>query len=142
MEKEALLVNEIMAKVNGSEKLVGIGAIIVIVGWVIGIGSFGLGGGFLSIAAAVAALVLIYLKYAPNTGITWTAQIPLILLICGGICLLGGIFSVLAMLAWLSIAVWAGLFWFTWFVEPICLLVGGALMTYGGYQDYKAVKPV
>jgi hypothetical protein len=85
----------------------------------------------------VAALVLIYLKYAPNTNITWPAPVSLFLLICGGICLLGGIFSTLAMLAWLGIAAAFGVAWLGWIVQPIALLVGGAIMTYSAYQDYK-----
>jgi hypothetical protein len=132
-------VNDIMAKINANEKLVGIGSIIVIVGWIVGVGSYGAGGGIFSIGSAVAALVIIYLKYAPNTNITWPAPIPLILLILGGVCLLGGILSTLAMLAWISTP-WGGLF-ITWIIEPVALLVGGAIMTYGAYKEYKAIPP-
>jgi hypothetical protein len=134
-------VNDIMSKINANERMVGIGAIVVIVGWVIGLGSFGVGGGIFSIGAAVAALVLIYLKYAPNTNINWPAPVSLFLLICGGLCLLGGILSTLAMLAWLGIGVWGGFFAITWIIQPIALLVGGAIMTYAAYKEYTANKP-
>jgi hypothetical protein len=108
LEKEALdVLNEILAKVNPREKLIGIGAIVFLVGWLVGlllasvsynygVGSVsanvfnesgGTGLGFLGVVAAVAALAVLYLKYAPNMQgkVTWPQPIPVILLVISAV---------------------------------------------------------
>lgn len=92
------MLNEIMAKLNPREKLIGIGAIVFVVGWLIGLllastsggvapyvysvnvftSSGGTGLGLLGVLGAVAAVVVIYLKYAPNMKITWPQPIEVI----------------------------------------------------------------
>ena len=86
------MLNEILAKINPREKLIGIGAIVFAVGWLVGLvlasvsyaglvsvnvwnESGGTGIGFVGLLAAIAAVVVIYLKYAPNMKITWPAPL-------------------------------------------------------------------
>jgi hypothetical protein len=103
MEKEDQgVLNEILAKINPREKLIGIGAIVFVVGWLVGfllasvsyagfaVGnvwneSGGTGIGFVGLLAAIAAVVVIYLKYAPNMKITWPAPIPVIELVIAAV---------------------------------------------------------
>ncbi|HEX7612830.1 MAG TPA: hypothetical protein VF371_08650, partial [Candidatus Limnocylindrales bacterium] len=96
------MLNEILAKLTKNEKLIGIGAVVFLVGWLVGFllasvsylgytagnvwnSSGGTGIGFLGVLAAVAAIVVIYLKYAPNTNITWPQPVPVILLAISGV---------------------------------------------------------
>lgn len=129
------MLNEILGKMNSNEKLIGLGAIVVAIAWIIGLGSYGVasGGsvGFLSLLCAAAAVVVIYLKYAPDTKINWPAPIPLILLILGGVCALGGLLVVLALMQWS----WVGMPVTAW-LAAIGILVGGAIMTYAAYMEY------
>ena len=157
-EKEDLLVlNEIMAKLTKNEKLIGIGAVVAVVGWLLGLlitsswysesGAQGIG--ILAVAAAVAAIVIIYLKYAPGTNITWPAPLPVILLV------LAGVTAVVALL-WLFMAFtydpcggFCNIAGYAGPTKPITLylaagavLVGGAVMAWGAYQDWTASKTV
>ena len=96
------MLNEILAKLTKNEKMIGIGAVVFLVGWLVGLllasvsyagiasvnvwnESGGTGLGMLGVLAAVAALVVIYLKYAPNMNITWPQPIPVILLVIAGV---------------------------------------------------------
>jgi hypothetical protein len=106
-EKEARLVlNEILAKLNQNEKFIGIGAIVFLVGWLLGMvlasvsygagtlysvsenvfsSSGGSGIGFLGVIGAIAAIVVIYLRHAPTMNITWPAPVEIIQLAIAGV---------------------------------------------------------
>src|SRR5450759_4631949 len=109
LEKEALnVLNEILAKLTKNEKLIGIGAVVVavawLVGWLITDGWYGASGaqtmGLLALVAAIVAVVVLYLKYAPNTNITWPAPLPVLLL---GIAAVAGVAALIGLLQALSL---------------------------------------
>ncbi len=160
------MLNEILAKLNPREKLIGIGAIVFVVAWLFGIilaswsygvapytfsenvfsASGGTGLGFLGLLGAIAAIVVIYLKYAPNMKITWPAPIPVIQL---------GIAVVVALVAlyllWQNFSnssatsgcsgisgcpSWPMTDW----IAVLGVVVGAALMVWGAYQDWNLSK--
>jgi hypothetical protein len=166
LEKEARLVlNEIMAKLNMNEKMIGGGAVVVLVGWILGlvltssgsyagVGSFSWYGssgaqgmGLIAVVAAVAAVVVIYLKYAPNMKIAWPAPLPLILLVIAAV---AAVFAALGLLQAFTYDPFSGLcslYGAACPSKPILLyvaagavLVGGAVMVYGGYMEYSTNK--
>ena len=85
------MLTEIMAKLTQNEKLIGIGARVcgrLAVGFILRASRTPVssratlvqrvrrhGHWPLAVLAAVAAIVVIYLKYAPNTNITWPAPV-------------------------------------------------------------------
>jgi hypothetical protein len=166
MEKEDQgVLNEILAKINPREKLIGIGAIVFVVGWLVGLllasvsyaglvsvnvwnQSGGTGIGFVGLLAAIAAVVVIYLKYAPNMKITWPAPIPVILL---------GIAAVAALVAlyllWNNFsnsqdwgkAVGLGITGYpSWpitdWIAVAGVVVGAGIMLWGAYQEWTLSK--
>ena len=169
LEKEARLVlNEILAKLNMNEKMIGGGAIVVVIGWILGLILTGSGAGvgygsvswygssgaqtmgLISVIAAIAAIVVIYLKYAPNMKITWPAPIPMILL---GLAAIAAIAAAIGLLQAFTYDPFGGLCsgvlaqYCTVPAKPIFLyvaaaavLVGGGVMAYGGYMEYSANK--
>ena len=68
-------VQEIWNKFNPRERLTGIGALVIILGWIVGLTARGLGIGSLGLLGAVAVLVVLYLKYA-NPDIKWPVARP------------------------------------------------------------------
>jgi amino acid transporter len=158
LEKEARLVlNEILAKLNQNEKMVGGGAIVVAVGWLLGLvltswyGASGAQGlGFVAVAAAVAAIVVIYLKYAPNMKIAWPAPITLIILVIAAV---AAIAALLGLLEAFTYDPYGGLGAYcnlagaacptkpvTLYLAAAVVLVGGAVMAYGAYMEYSTNK--
>jgi hypothetical protein len=165
MEKEDQgVLNEILAKINPREKLIGIGAIVFVVGWLVGLllasvsyaglvsvnvwnESGGTGIGFVGLLAAIAAVVVIYLKYAPNMKITWPAPIPVILL---------GISAVAALVAlyllWNnfsnsqdwgkgSLGITGFPSWpITDWIAVAGVVVGAGIMVWGAYQEWTLSK--
>jgi hypothetical protein len=113
MEKEARLVlTQMTSKLTAQEKLIGIGAIVAIVGFIVGLvltsvsysvynvsvasvswyGASGAEGvGFIALIAAVAAGVIVYLKNAPNTNIKWPVPVATILLVVAGVGAIAGL---------------------------------------------------
>lgn len=154
VEKEALLVfNEFLAKMNQNEKLIGLGAIIALIGWVLGLfiasssavltsinwyGTSGAQGtGALAVILAIVAIALVYLKYA-STNIAWPLPLPLILLVVAAI---GAILALIGLLQAFSQADAS----FVGISKPITLylvvlivLVGCALQTYASYLEWDA----
>ena len=72
-------VQEIWNKFNPRERLTGIGALVIVLGWIVGLTARGLGIGTLGLLGAVAVLVVLYLKYA-NPDIKWPIHVSLIVL--------------------------------------------------------------
>ena len=159
------MVNEILAKLNQNEKIIGGGAIVILVGWILGLiltgsgnaygGSFSWygqsgaqGTGLLAIVAGIAAVAVIYLKYAPNMKITWPAPIPLILLILAAVAVLAalaGAFQALTYDPFGGLCNLASTYGVSCPSKPILLYVaavvvlgGGAAMAYGAYMEYAA----
>lgn len=149
------MVKEIMAKLNPNEKLIGVGAVVILVGFILGLvltsdsvfgswyGTTGAEGlGLIAVVAGVAAVVVIYLKYAPNMKIAWPAPLPLIMLVISGV---AGIAALLGLLEAVTGNGYCVLGLCAAVSKPITLylaagvvVVGAALMTYAAYLDYQA----
>jgi hypothetical protein len=118
------------AKLNANERLVGYGAIIVLIASLVGIVvGGGLSYGFIT---AVLILVIYYLKYS-GSQINWPAPVATIVLIIAGI---SAIFAILALLPVLS----SGLFFYggLWFISYIAGIIGVIVMAYGAWMEYQA----
>jgi hypothetical protein len=153
------VLNEILAKLNANEKLIGVGAIVALVGFVIGlvltsqsygVGAFSIsvnwysgsgaeGVGVIALILALAAVVVLYLKYAPNMKIAWPAPLPLILL---GVTGVGALFALLGLFDAFTFG--GG---YTGIDKPIMLLVAAAVVlvgcgiqAYGSYMEYSTTK--
>jgi len=133
-------IQEFWNKLNQRERLSAWGALAIAVGWIIGLtASYGIGGGGLSLIGAIAVLVILYLKYAPNQTITWPAPVPTIILVISAIVAVGALLTLLDMLRLLGLigygfvagAVLAG----------IVTAAGAALMVWGAWQEYQLTAP-
>ncbi len=153
------MLNEILAKMNQNEKLIGLGAVIAVIGWVFGLiltsGWYGSSGaqtlGLLAVAGAIVAIVVLYLKYSPTSTVAWPLPLTMILLILGAV---------------VAVAALIGLFQaftfdpcgglcnsilgqyvnnakpITLYLATIAVLVGGGLMVYAAYMEWVAAgKP-
>ena len=173
------MLQEIMAKLTLRDKLIGGGAIAFVVGWLVGVllgnvtwkysylgytgGSISknafteLAGGtsiaLLGLAAAIIAVVVIYLKYAPNMNITWPAPLPVILLglaaVAGADALLVAVYTFQNMSLGLDSATRdalkaAGTDVPSWpiggWIALVGMVGGGAAMCWGAYQEWVASK--
>jgi amino acid transporter len=159
LEKEALLVlNEIMAKMNQNEKLIGLGAVVAVVGWIVGLiltsSWYSASGaqtiGLLAVLGAIAAIVVLYLKYAPNSNVAWPLPLTMIFLILGVVVAVvgliglfqaftfdpcGGLCSLISNYVNTSKPI-------TLYLATIAVLVGGGLMSYASYMEWVAAgKP-
>ncbi len=131
-------VQEVWNKLNPRERLTAIGALLVALGWIIGLaGSFGLGGNTIALLGAIAVLVILFLKYSPNQSITWPAPIPLINLAISAIVAL---LALLGLVQWLQLAGF-GSFLGAAIIAAIVTAVGAALMIWGSWQEYQLTKP-
>jgi hypothetical protein len=167
LEKEALLVvNEILAKLNQNEKLIGGGAIVWIVGWLVGFllasvsyagfsagnvfnSSGGTGLGFIGLLGALAAIAVLYLKYAPNQNIKWPAPLSLIMFVIGIV--VGVVALYLLYQNWTNSNDWNSVTGFcslagtgcpswpmTAWIAVILIVIGAALMVYASYMEWNA----
>jgi hypothetical protein len=164
------VLNEIIAKLNPREKLIAIGGVVFVVGWLVGlvlasasynygIGSVstnvwnesgGTGIGILGLLAAVAAIAVLYLKYAPNMKITWPAPIPVILL---GISAVAGLVALDLLWNnfsnsqdWGKVAGIAATGFPAWpitdWIAVAGVVAGAAVMLWGAYQEWTLSKTV
>jgi hypothetical protein len=136
-----VVVQEIWAKFNANERLVGIGAVVIIVSWIVGlVGSYGFGTSIVALLGAIAALVVLYLKYSPTSNVTWPAPVPVILLTIG---IVVGIVQLIALLQLLSLfgalSLFGGIF-ALYLIAAIGTIVGAAIMLWGSYQEWNASK--
>jgi hypothetical protein len=157
------VLNELWAKVSAREKLVVYGAALAVVGVLAGmlLASVSLCAGlnvagyvcpsinyftwdtagifvWLTLIAAVASLVVVYLHAAPNMKITWPMPYPQILLGVAGATLVCAVLIVLGQL------IRAGGFGtnppvFMYVADVLCV-AGGALAAYAAYMDWTASK--
>jgi multisubunit Na+/H+ antiporter MnhG subunit len=120
-------------KLNANERLAGIGAIVVIVGFIVSLlGSYGFGANTLVLLGAIAVLVIYYLKYSPTQTMTWPAPIPTIVLAISAIAALLAILGVLPALGLLG-----GLGLYT--LGAILTVIGAVIMVWGAWQEYQAM---
>jgi hypothetical protein len=158
------VLNEIMAKITARERMFGIGAIVLVVAWLVGLilaskeacASFagqtvcsgvsinyfthehGTDLGLLALLAALAGIAVIYLKYAPNMKINWPAPFPVIFLAIGGVAV--GAAALMFVLAFLDAKDFMSEVPLTMWIADIGMVVGGALMAWPAYQDWTATK--
>lgn len=160
MEKEDLLVvNELWAKVSPRERFVAYGVVGVVVGWIAGLilgtaqvcasyagqsvcvgsvnyfnysnaGLFGI----LALVLGIIVGVVLYLKIAPNTNITWPMPVAQILL--------GGAVATLVCAALMTLIQLTGPTGapVLMYVADVLMVGGGALMTWGAYQEWLTSK--
>ncbi len=125
---------EFFNKLNGGQRLAAIGAIVIIISWLVAIvagGAFGIG--VLPLLGAVAVLVIYYLQYSPNQHVNWPAPVPLLVL---GIAAVVALLAVINALTWLSAI---GLLGFgLLMLVVIGTAVGAVIMAWGAWQDYQA----
>ena len=152
------MLNEILAKLDRNEKLIGAGAVVFLVAWLFGIilaswsygsppysfsenvfsASGGTGLGILGVLGAVAAIAVIYLKYAPNMKINWPAPLPVIMLAIGGVAVAAS--ALMLLLAFLDAKDAFDVVPITMWIAMIAMVVGGALMAWPAYQDWNETK--
>jgi hypothetical protein len=124
---------QIWDKFNPRERLIGAGSALVVVAWLVGLVTyFGSALVVLALLAAIASVVVLYLKYAPNTSITWPAPLSLILLVLAAIAAITVIIDFLRELS--SLTAGEG-------ITGVAFLVGAGLMAWGAWQEYQIEKP-
>jgi hypothetical protein len=162
------MLQEILAKLNQHEKLIGIGGVLLASVTIsysyLGYSSStsqnaftelagGTGIGWLAIIAAVAAVVVLYLVHAPNMKITWPAPVSVIELgiaaVAAVVSLLILVFTVQNMDLGLTssekdLLKSAGVSIPSWpifgWVAVAAMVVGAALMCWGAYQEWTLNK--
>lgn len=119
-------------KLNGNEKMVGYGAILIVVAFLAATASgFGASSETTSIVAALAIFAIYWVKYS-NMKIPWPVPVQTIIVAIAGIA------AVLALLALL------GLLSAITRLDGIASLVnfaGCGVMAFGAYKDYQASLP-
>jgi hypothetical protein len=155
------VLQEIMAKINPREKLIGIGAAVAVVGWVLGLvitnGWYGYSGsqttGLGAVIAGIVAIVVLYLKYAPGMNITWPAPVPVILLAVAAVAAVLGLLGLFQAFtydpfgglgAYCNNAIVGNLCGggksVTIYLAAGAVLVGGGIMAWGAYQEWTLSK--
>lgn len=125
-------IQEMWRKLNANERLVGYGAIIVLISWLVSlVGGGGVSYGFIT---AILVMVIYWLKYAPNSSVTWPLPIPTLVLVITGI---SAVLAVLAVLPVLSL----GFFFYggLWLIAYLGGVVGVLVMAYGAWREYQAM---
>lgn len=121
------MVQEIWGKFNPNERMIAGGALVVVLGWIVGlISPFGVGANTVALIAALAALVVLYLVHSPSSNVNWPAPVATILL---GISVLAAIFALFG-LSWLAIG---GLY----VIAALLTIVGAAAMAWGSFQEWQ-----
>jgi hypothetical protein len=151
------VLNELWAKVSARERFIVYGAVAVLVGWIVGeflatvnlCAGFNIGScsfsywaagnsgtfGILGLVLAIAAVVVIYLKIAPNMNINWPMPVAQILL---GICGAAVVCGVLVVLMQVSYGL-SGAPAMMWIADVI-FVGGAAVMAWFAYQEYLTAK--
>ena len=122
---------------NPRERLMAIGAGLVVLAFIVSIVTFGIGANTLAVILAIAALAVLYLKYAPNMKINWPASPSLILMALSGAVAIIVLLDLLRYLSLLGFAAYFG----GLIVALVLEVVGAALMAWGAWQEYQIDKP-
>jgi hypothetical protein len=130
-----VVLQEIWNKFNPRERLSAIGAGVIIVGWLISLTSFGVGGSVLALLAGLIVLGVLYAKHAPNLKVAWPVDPSLINLAVSG---LAALLVLVGLLSWVG---FLGLYGGTALIALLLTVVGTALLVWGAWQEYSAVKP-
>ena len=122
---------------NPRERLMGIGAGLIILAWIVSLASFGLGANTLALILAIAALAVLYVKYSPNMKVNWPASPSLILIVLSAVI---AVIVLLDLLRYLSLLGFAAYFGGV-IVALLLEVVGAGLMAWGAWQEYQIEKP-
>jgi hypothetical protein len=150
LEKEARLVNELLAKLTSREKYEAGGIAAVVVGWIAGLilgnsqecvtvfgqtawGTAGLFG-ILALVLAIVAGIVLYMKIAPNVKVAWPMPVTQILL---AVCVATLVCAALMVLIQLTNG---GSPPALMYVADAIMVVGAAAMSWFAYQEWMA-KP-
>ena len=154
------MAQQLWAKLSAGEKFIAYGAAAVVVGWIVGLilGSVnpcpGAGAAFcpsvnyfswstagttaiLALILAVAVIVVLYLKVAPNMNITWPMPVAQVLL---GVAALGGALAVITAL--LNVTNGLSSPPIGMYIADLLFVAGGAVMAWFAYQGFVASKTV
>jgi hypothetical protein len=152
-------VNEILAKLTQNEKLIGLGAVGVALGWLVGqvlasvnpcgdLGSYGAicpsvnyftwgNAGLMAILALLAAIALIVVIYLKNSSTTITWPMPVVQIVLG-LAVAALVLAALTVLMQMNrgidgapIGMW---------IADVLLVGGGAVAAYGAYMDWTVSK--
>jgi hypothetical protein len=120
---------------NPRERLVAIGAGLIVLSFLVAIISYGVGSNTLALIGAIAVAVILYLKHAPNQTIHWPASTTLII---GAIAAIVALFVLIDVLTSLR---WIGFFGVSALLALLLEAAGAALMAWGAWQEYQIEKP-
>jgi hypothetical protein len=148
--------NELWAKLSAHERFMVFGMVAVLIGWIVGVilasATYGVAGiatysynyynagnaglfNILALAAAVATVVVLYLKIAPNTNIAWPMPVVQILLGLAAIACICGILSLVIQfsnnLPDTPVMM---------YVADVLVIGGSGFAAFNAYQDYTAAK--
>jgi hypothetical protein len=127
---------EFWNKLNANERVVGIGAIVVIASWLVAVATGGAFGASLALLGAVAVLVIYYLKYSPTQNVNFPAPVPTLVLIVSGIAAAVAVLGALNIVtAFGAFASFLGLL----VLSVIGTAVGAVVMAWGAWQEYQAM---
>lgn len=133
-------VQAVWGKLNANERMAAIGAIVILVSWVVGLTGYGFGTSAIALIGAVGVLAILYLKYSPNQSITWPAPVPVLLLGISAVVGVVELLVLLSLLSWIGIlATYAG-FAIGYLIGAIGTIVGAAIMLWGSFQEWQASK--
>jgi hypothetical protein len=114
------------SKLNSNEKLASIGAVVAIVGGVLG----GIGGGGLNLLTAILMLVIVFLpQFSPTTTLPGSKGSLMVLV--------GGGAGIGALLALISILPYLGIFG-GYFLGLGASIVGGLIMGWAGWKEFQS----
>ena len=136
------MLQQVWQKLNANERLAAIGAIVILVSWVVGLTGYGVGNSAIALLGGIAVLAILYLKYAPGQNVTWPAPVPLLLL---GISVIVGIIELTVLLSLLTFfGALGGYLGFAagYLIGAIGTIVGAAIMLWGSYKEYTATKTI
>lgn len=118
-------------KLNANERLAGIGAVVLVIAWLVGVVvGYGVGVSTVGLIGAIIVLAIYFLKYSPGQTVTWPAPIPTIVLVVAAISALLVLLDVVQLLRFLD-----GIDW----IVAIASVAGAALMVWGAWQEYQAM---
>jgi hypothetical protein len=134
------VLQQVWQKLNANERLAAIGAIVILVSWLVGLTGYGVGGSSIALLGGIAVLVILYLKNAPNQNITWPAPVPLLLVIISAVVGILEIPVLLSALTVFGIVGGYGGFLIGYLIGALGTVVGAAIMLWGSYKEYTATK--
>jgi hypothetical protein len=121
-----------LSKLNSNEKIASLGAVIAIVGGLMGFG----GSGSFGFLGAILMLVIVFLpQFSPQTKLPGSKGS--LMMIVGGVSALGAVLALLAILPALGLLGAIG-YGTTWLLGLLAVIVGGLLMGWGAWKEFQS----